>query len=114
MTIFQLLDLYILLLNDFYLISARYDVDITSKYSKFLLSYLVFKSYFDFDKMIFFGIVFVLYFLKFSGTSGFCRKMLQHTFKNLQSFSKFAWPFFNAMHERVKFPCLMPSLKLNN
>ena len=35
------------------------------------VNYLVFKSYFDFDKMIFFGIVFVLYFLKLSGTSRF-------------------------------------------
>ena len=49
MTTFQLLDLYILLLNNF-----------TSKYSKFLLEYLAFKSYFDFSKMIFFGIVFCL------------------------------------------------------
>ena len=31
----------------------------------------IFKSYFDFDKMIFFGIVFILYFLKLSDTSGF-------------------------------------------
>ena len=29
------------------------------------------KSYFDFDKMVFFGIVFVLYFLKSLGTSSF-------------------------------------------
>ena len=34
---FQLLDLHILLLNNFHLILAHYDVDIMSKYSKFLI-----------------------------------------------------------------------------